>query len=384
VAKDRNEVIVPAPGPRGRREPSVVRHGPDAGDETPLSQRRGDAIHFDVPLRISVSLGEARLPGARTSMRVSPQRAREDYADREGYDRRFLRINVPFPTMKSRTQFGGVMRVPRPARPNDRFELRYHRFSVIMNGKRRLAYVSACNVNFDPPESATRDEGSQSWHLDPRLDNDQQLGAAYYDGNPYDKGHLTRRDDTAWGSDKEDALAANWDTFHYTNSGLQHELFNRSDEFTGANLDLWGDLENHISAQGGAQRTRLSIFNGPIFGNEDKPLDDALVPLAYFKIVIWRDKNQPPGALGFVLEQNDLIRTLPEEAIEVGRFHIRQKRISSIESKLDISFGAVTEWDQMPRTHEATESLDEEGIPLTSVNDIVFGGIAGKPKRSHR
>ena len=313
-------------------------------------------------------------------MVASPQRAREellferlsagDYADREGYDRRFLGVNVPFPVMKSHPRFGGVLRVPSPARTNDRFELRYHHFSVIMNRKRRLAYVSACNVNFDPPRSATRDEGSQSWRLDPRLGNGQQLGGAYYDGNPYDKGHLTRRDDAAWGRDKEDALLANWDTFHYTNAGPQHELFNRSDDFTGANLDLWGDLENHISTQGGAQRTRLSIFNGPIFGNDDKPLDDALVPLAYFKIVIWRDKNQPPAALGFVLEQNDLIRN---EAIDAGRFVIRQKRISWIESKLDITFGAITERDQMPRTAAATESLDDEGILLKSVDDIVLG-----------
>ncbi|MCA6111790.1 DNA/RNA non-specific endonuclease [Bradyrhizobium cenepequi] len=222
-------------------------------------------------------------------------------------------------------------------------------------------------MNFNPPESVSRDEGSQSWRIDPQ----DQLGGAYYNDNDYDKGHLTRRDDAAWGSDKDDALAANWDTLHYTNAAPQYYLLNRSTDFTSANLDLWGDLENFSSEQGGQQRTRLSIFNGPIFGDRDKKLDDARVPWAFFKIVIWRDRNEPPGAIGFVLSQRDLIENLPEEAIDPGRFSIRQKRISQIERDLDISFGPVTEWDQMPE-RAAEESLDEEGIEITRVSDILI------------
>jgi endonuclease G len=337
----------------------------------------GGAISFDVPLQVVIRLGgKERVlktvvpPAGERDELLTEALTAADYVDRNGYDRNFLGVNVPFPTMKSHARFGGILQVPRPARPADKFELRYHRFSVTMNKVRRLAYVSACNVNFDPPSSVSRDEGTQSWRRDPRLDGNQQLGAPYYDDNDYDKGHLTRRDDAAWGSDKDDALAANWDTFHYTNAGPQHFLFNRSDEFTGAGLDLWGDLENHISAQGGQQRTHLSIFTGPIFGDNDKPLKDALVPLSYFKIIIWRDGNQTPGALGFVLNQDFLIEDLPEEAIDPGVFKIRQKRISRIQQDLDINFGIVSEWDQMPLSDD-DESLDD-GVLLTSVNDIVI------------
>lgn len=402
----------PAPQPPDRRESIRVpdiREGGDSVDVSPhggttgilparrdvdergaVTARAGATLEVDIPLRISVSIG-APIPSAVAGPSVTAPAAGkrqelleealtvEDYADRDGYDRRFLGISVPLPKLKANPRFGGALRVPRPARPNDRIELRYHRFSVIMNERRRLAYVSACNVNFNAPETASRDEGSQSWRLDPRLDRKHQLGAAYYDGNSYDKGHLTRRDDAAWGRNKTDALAANWDTFHYTNSAPQHELFNRSDDFTGKGLDLWGDLENHISEQGGAQRTRLSIFNGPIFGDNDKPFDDALVPLSYFKIVVWRDKNQPPGAVGFVLEQDDLVRNLPEEAIDVGRFRIRQKRIAWIQGKLDIDFGDVKLWDQLPEnealtdTNEAlAESLDDGDVAITTLKDIVL------------
>jgi endonuclease G len=381
----REEAMTPAPRMPDRDSTSVDRRHVEAA-AVPLSPAKGDNMDFEVALRISISLGEAKALGTSRPADVTAQRAAEDlllerlgaedYADRNGYDRRFLggAVSVPFPKMKNGPRFGNALRVPRPARPNDRFELRYHRFSVLMNEGRRIAYVSACNVNFNPPETASRDEGSQSWRLDPRLNNDQQLGAAYYDNNEYDKGHLTRRDDVAWGRDKDDALASNWDSFHYTNAGPQHSLFNRSDDFTDAGLDLWGDLENHISEQGEAQRSRLCIFNGPIFGDHDKPLSNAFVPLAYYKIVIWRDRGQPPGALGFVLEQEDLIRDLPEEAIDAGRFSVRQKRISWIESRLDVSFGDVTGWDQMPRPDEALEALDDDGILLRSASDISFAG----------
>lgn len=337
----------------------------------------GGAISFELPLQVVIRLGgKERImktvvpPAGDRDELLTEALTAVDYVDRDGYDRNFLGVNVPFPTMKSNTRFGGILKIPRPARPTDKFELRYHRFSVIMNKVRHLAYISACNVNFDPPSSVSRDEGTQSWRRDPRLDSNQQLGAPYYDDNDYDKGHLTRRDDAAWGSDKDDALAANWDTFHYTNAGPQHFLFNRSNDFTGAGLDLWGDLENHISAQGGQQRTRLTIFNGPIFGNNDKPLKDALVPLSYFKIVVWRDPNQTPGALGFVLDQNFLIEDLPEEAIDPGVFKIRQKRISRIQQDLDLNFGIVSQGDQMPLSDD-DESLDD-GVLLTSVNDIII------------
>lgn len=361
----------------------------DTDELRAVMSRTAASLDVVVPVRISVSIGDPRSVEGGLQMTAPAVKGRqelleealtaEDYADREGYDRRFLGVSVPLPKMKANPRFGVPLRIPRPARPNDRFELRYHRFSVLMNERRRLAYVSACNVNFNAPDTASRDEGSQSWRLDPRLDRNHQLGAAYYDGNSYDKGHLTRRDDAAWGRNKADALAANWDTFHYTNAAPQHELFNRSDDFTGAGLDLWGDLENHISEQGGAQRTRLSIFNGPIFGSNDKPFADALVPLSYFKIVIWRDKNQPPGAVGFVLEQDDLVRDLPKEAIDVGRFRIRQKRIAWIQGKVDIDFGSVTSWDQLPENDALTdanealaEGLNDNDVAITKLKDIVL------------
>ena len=331
---------------------------------------------LEVPLTITVSIGRearAQLPAEDTraarrallAERLEP----EDFADRDGYARNFLGIPIPLPAMKSSLRFGGSLVVPRPARPSDRTELRYHHYSVIMCAGRRLAYVSACNIDFGAAANASREQGRSGWRNDPRLNSPHQLGSRFYDHNDYDKGHLTRRDDAAWGESLTEAIAANDDTFFYTNAAPQHFLFNQSDEFTHAGLDLWGDLENHISLQGGSQRTRLSLFNGPIFGNDDKPLSDALVPLSFYKIVIWKDPGMAPGAVGFVLDQADLVASLPEEAIDPGRFEIRQRRIADIEAELDLSFGPVTGWDRLAAA-EPEEALDTEGLIIEAVDDI--------------
>ncbi len=378
-ARPANAVAGPVSGvesggvPQARENPgdTAVRGGA-AGN---ITVSRG-TMSFDVPLRITVSLGETGDGGGALTIQPSTGGAEllaerldpQDYADRGGYDRHFLGAEVPLPAMKPAPRFGNLLRVPRPARPEDVNELRYHHYSVLMNEKRRLAYVSACNVDFNPGATITGDAGGGSWKLDSRLDSAQQMGPQFYDGgdsNPYDKGHLTRRDDAAWGRDKDEAVAANKDSYHYTNAAPQHRLFNQPNH----HLDLWGDLEEFISDQGSAQRTRLSIFNGPIFGMHDKPLRGALAPFAFFKIVIWRDGNAAPAAIGFVLEQTDLIAHLAEEAIDPGRFKIHQRPISAIEALVDVSFGPVTGFDVLA-ANSANAAPGGAAIPIERVANI--------------
>ncbi|ULJ74483.1 DNA/RNA non-specific endonuclease [Rhizobium gallicum] len=331
---------------------------------------------IELPLRITVTVGEGRTSRVAIEDRAvaAPELLLErldpqDFADRDGYNRHFLGVPIPMPSVKRDPRFGGALRVPRPARPSDIAELRYYNHSIIMCAERRLAYISACNLDFAAPAMAGRKDGRTTWRTDPRLDARDQLASRFYDHNDYDKGHLTRRDDAAWGKTLAAAVAANDDTFFYTNAAPQHFLFNQSDEFTGAGLNLWGDLENHISKQAAAQRTKLSIFNGPIFGDQDKPLHDAVVPLSFYKIVVWRDGNDAPGAAGFVLDQSELIEALPEEAIDAGKFAVRQRPIAQIEQALDINFGQIKEWDRFDR-HTGEEAADEDEVIILSPGDI--------------
>ncbi|MBY5546485.1 hypothetical protein HFO61_06535 [Rhizobium leguminosarum] len=357
----------------GHLAPPVEPPGPSGSNDRP--PRADQSITFEIPLRISVALGkETPIALRRSRSTAAPEVPLErldaaDFADRDGYDRKFLGVTVSLPTIKKQPKFGGALVVPRPAREGDRIELRYHHYSVIMCSSRRLAYVSACNLNFGAAATAGRKDGRSTWRTDPRLNAEHQLANRFYDHNDYDKGHLTRRDDAAWGNGLTAAIAANDDTFFYTNAAPQHYLFNQSDEFTGAKLDLWGDLENHISTQGAVQKARLTIFNGPIFGLNDKPLHDALVPLRFFKIVVWKDEGADPGAVGFVLDQKSLVTALPEEAIDPDPFVIRQRRIADIQAELDISFGKTCDWDRL-RGALPNEAIDPGGILILSLDDI--------------
>lgn len=368
------------PSPAVREREPERRRRPLAVTQPGIPPRRPSgppaSATIELPLRITISLGAERL--LRQAVRGSAQMDRptleealepEDFADRDGYDRAFLGVTVPLPMVKPEPRFGGALRVPRPARAGDTHELRYHHYSVIMCASRRLAYVSACNANFRAAVNASRDQGTDSWRNDPRIDGRHQLSSLYYNHNDYDKGHLTRRDDAAWGNTLAEAIAANNDTFLYPNAAPQHFLLNQSDDFTHAGLDLWGDLEEFISGQAGGQR--LTLFNGCIFGDEDKPLHDALVPLSFYKIVVWRDARANPGAVGFVLQQDDLVASLSEEAIDPGRFEIRQRRIADIEAMLDIDFGPVKDWDLLAGARPE-EGIEEDGVLIRSLDDVLL------------
>jgi endonuclease G len=76
------------------------------------------------------------------------------------------------------------------------------------------------------------------WYRDPRIDESEQLRQEAFETG-IDRGHLTRREDTAWGRNFKDATAANNDTFHFTNCSLQASAFNRG-------KDCWQGFEQSL------------------------------------------------------------------------------------------------------------------------------------------
>ena len=89
----------------------------------------------------------------------------------------------------------------------------------------------------------------ERWFLDPRLDDKFQLPDVFFtkDRKAFDKGHIVRRDDVAWGETYEQLRRANGDTYHVTNCSPQMAGFNRSNDGN----DNWGDLENHVLSERG-------------------------------------------------------------------------------------------------------------------------------------
>ncbi|MEY2883094.1 MAG: hypothetical protein RL490_818 [Pseudomonadota bacterium] len=379
--------VAPEPGPLGTPDPrealpattptaTPTATPSPAAEAHDIAITAGGSTTITVPLRLTIAISAdapTRAPDAARAAIAAEALESADFADRPGYDPNFLGAAVPLPAIKPAPRHGGLLRLPRPSRPDDIHELKYWRHSVLMSAGRRLAYVSACNIDYAAAATAGSKQGSSNWRPDPRLDDKQQASDRYYDGNDYDKGHLSRRDDVAWGPTLAQAIAANNDSFFFTNAAPQYFGFNQSGIQKKALLDeltLWGDLENAIAEQGLAQRTRLSVLNGPVFGDNDKPLRDLRIPLAFWKIVVWRDAaSATPGALGFLLDQSAMIANLAEEAIDAGRFSIRQRPIAAIGALLDFDLSPLAAWDRMPAP-ELHESLDDDRI-IRSRRDIL-------------
>ncbi len=381
----------PLPAPRDARRPETAEDPVRAG-EIEVDGRGGD-VTVTVPLRITVSLGgppsraARRGPSARgldgmgpdhmgpddvgrddvgrddVGREVSPDR---DYANRPGYDRRFLGFEVPLPRPV------GALERDAATVEGGGHELRYHHFSVVLNARRRLAFVAAVNLDADPAFVHVR-EGRDRWFFDPRVPREAQAGEEFYVANDLDRGHLARRADAAWGETAEEARLANDDTFHFTNCSPQHQVFNQSDRATRRGLLLWGNLENHVAAQARADNRRLSILNGPVFRADDREHRGLAIPREYYKVVVFESDSGEPRAAAFVMSQAGLIRNLPEEDFEAGSFSLFQVRVSDLQDRTGLDFADLSRWD--PLEGDGAEEAFLEGtraVPIAALRDVVL------------
>ena len=155
-----------------------------------------------------------------------------DYSGRRGYDPEFLgkgtrRVDLPkLPEKLARS----VALVSAPAPLALPYELKYHHYSAVMHSTRHLAIFTAVNIEGDRDQHLTRE--SDKWIRDPRIDPHSQIGNEFYKHTPFDRGHLVRRIDPAWGSNRELAKVANDDTYHFTNCAPQHRDYNRGLELS--------------------------------------------------------------------------------------------------------------------------------------------------------
>ena len=155
-----------------------------------------------------------------------------DYSGRLGFDPEFLGkgpLRVDLPKLPKKLAKSAAL-VTSPAPSALPFELKYHHYSAVMHSTRHLAIFTAVNIEGDRDQHLTRE--SDKWIRDPRIDLDSQIGNEFYKHTPFDRGHLVRRIDPAWGSNSQLAKVANDDTYHFTNCAPQHRDYNRG-------LELW-------------------------------------------------------------------------------------------------------------------------------------------------
>jgi endonuclease G, mitochondrial len=119
----------------------------------------GGAVTLTIPLQITVSLGS---PNGHTSVGTAPPPPAEDftesikpdpdYSNRPGYDPDFTGFNVPLPKLTPSIKASAVKV---PGATGNPYELKYYHYSVIMNGARRMAFVSAVNLDAAPRRSTS-------------------------------------------------------------------------------------------------------------------------------------------------------------------------------------------------------------------------------------
>lgn len=358
---DTAEATGAAPADDGDAAAAPTVTGTAAGDASIAVQAGG--VTIEIPLRITVQLGAPAVVGreapepseaAQTEGLVAPW-VDQDYANRRGYDTGFLGTPIPMPeaadaAVVAPTLAGGAV-------------LPYENFSIVMHARRRLALVTASNVSADPrlkrPDpgkaysrralSGLGEHDRERWLPDRRMDARFQLPDAFFtrDRGAFDKGHIVRRDDVAWGESYEQLRRANGDTYHVTNCSPQTAAFNRST----LGVENWGDLENHVLAS--AAQERLALFAGPVLAEDDPVFPGvgdggvtlrARIPRRFWKVVV-ATTTDGPAAFGFVLEQ-DLADVDTEFAVG-EEFVPHMRPLREIEAMTGLVFpGAVRDADQ--------------------------------------
>lgn len=232
------------------------------------------------------------------------------------------------------------------------YELPYHHFSVVFNRKHRLAFFTAVNIDGRSLGGEKREQ--DRWFFDPRVDQEAQVGNDFYKGTVFNRGHLVRRLDPAWGRSASVVKKANDDTFHFTNCSPQHGDFNKGKK-------IWAGLEDYLLKTSGGERRRITVFSGPVFAKGDPEYRDLPIPKKFWKVAVTVRKTGRLNATAYIVDQDELIRPLFEAAAEeldlaaVARTF--QVQVRAVEKLTGLDFGHLRDCDPTGKLglFEATE-----------------------------
>jgi endonuclease G len=351
-----------------------------------------------------------------------------DYSDRGGYEIGFIPgHSVPLPRVTGSAP--GKPAVNREARAgDDPHELKYHHFSAIVNADRHLTFVLGCNIDgrrskyinrekgtVEPLDPVNPDHGlmerlelfpgaeaSESWYDDRRHSGwvagqdvyERQVVAGHLNTRSmgrtlrmFQRGHLVRRLDPAWGSEQE-ARLAEADTFHFTNCTPQVGFFNMGQgaprqSGTGGGK-LWRAVENLVLRNARTMRTRVSAFTGPIFSEEDREFRTIQVPGRFFKVAVWADEEGELRSLAMIADQRPVIDVWPEalfssreesgealgaeafgDADELERVQDFLSTIEAVEAATGLDFGNEIRTADVRTGEQDVQPARLEEVPLT-------------------
>lgn len=305
-----------------------------------------DGRGISIPLTLRVTLEDPRAGAQVQALATGPAAGREEKEfaaeafkmqvpviydgldEREGFDPNFLELGGGAGSIEMPRLTAKGKQVAAPLLEDGGFVLRYHKFSVIMHKERRLAIITASNVDWRDfrrkidGKKPSRDDLTgihderviEQWVTDERISARHQLPDVFYteDRKAFDKGHLVRRDDVCWGDTFEDMQMANGDTYHVTNCSPQIGSLNQASK----GQFNWGDFENEVQQKTKAEK--VIIFAGPVLDPKDRwfrGLDDqgpvrVQTPSRFWKIVVAKGEDGPE-AFGFIFKQD--VRSITEK-----------------------------------------------------------------------
>ncbi|MBX3155100.1 MAG: DNA/RNA non-specific endonuclease [Deltaproteobacteria bacterium] len=271
--------------------------------------------------------------------------APSDYADRRGYQVRFLEdhqkklVPVDLPMVVAAED--DVLRLA-----SGGTELRYENFTVVMSKRRRMCFFSACNIDGGLAKKA----GRVKWKLDPRLPKDAQIMGECY-GNPpkFSRGHMTRREDPGWGATRELARRGNEDSMHVTNAVPQMQAFNSP---------IWLGLEDYALGHTIEDRMKVCVFTGPYFHDDDPVKYGVKIPIGFWKILAFiHDDTGRLCATGYEMSQEQNLESGQEFVFADYRSSqlgiTTQVPIQAIEMRSGIQFGRLHEVDPLRDGNES-------------------------------
>ena len=250
-----------------------------------------------------------------------------------GYDSTFLglehKVDLP--------QLSDEMKKDVSYMDNGSYVLDYTHFSIVMCRSRCLAYFTA--VNIDGSQAKNIKRSGDSWNFDPRIPKDAQYGDELYAKNDLDRGHLVRRLDPVWG---DQAMQANSDTFHFTNSSPQHKNLNQK---------TWLDLENYLLQNAQNHNLKVSVFTGPVFRSDDMIYRGKFkIPAEFWKVVVMIKDDGKMSATAYLQTQKNMIVNLE---FAYGEYKTYQVPVARIEEITGLDFGDLSKCDPIANIESA-------------------------------
>lgn len=297
-------------------------------------QRLGNIIESTLLPALSEQLGSLENNGKTTPA--------AHFKGRTGYNPEFLEgWAIPLPLATGTTEKDML-----PV--GEGVELTYMHFSIVMSRSRRLAMLTATNI--DGQQSKQGVGRSDRWFLDGRIREDEQWGNDLYKDNRLDRGHMVRREDPVWG---DDAMTANLDTFHYTNSCPQMDIFNQQ---------TWLGIENYILKTARVNEMKVNVYTGPFFSHNDMEYNGARIPGAFWKVVAVVLEDGRPSATAYKISQEKELGQL--ESV-YGPYRTYQISILEVMDGTGIDFGTLSPYDGF-----SAQQLESKQFPKKLIKDL--------------